>query len=168
MPRPAALLAGCALVLVGSAACAKGESAEPTATTTPATAAPARNPLAPNPADPDQVQGVHEAMVPDDQPDPTQFAFGQEVRVSDTTIQPAQLVAKVNKELAFTNTSQVPVTIEFINGAISEASDAKTAAIAPGESFRFTPTIMRSITFRLQGQPDVRGAVLVDVADYEP
>lgn len=168
MPRPAVVLAGCALVLAGIPACAKGESAEPAATTAPATAEAAANPLAPNPADPDQVQGVHEAMVPDDRPDPTQFAFGQEVKLTDSAIQPAQLVAKVNKELAFTNTASAPVTIEFINGTLTEAGDAKTATLAPGESFRFTPTIMRSITFRLQGRPDVRGAVLVDVADYEP
>jgi hypothetical protein len=167
MRTPAAALVGCAVLLAVSVGCARSETAAPAdTTTTPADIA--ANALGPNPADPDQVQGVHEAQVPDDRPDPTAFSFGQETVITGTQVEPAQLVSKVNKELAVRNATAAPVTVEFLNGPLDEAGGISSTEIGPGESFRFTPTLMRSITFRVAGQPTVKGAVLVDIADFEP
>jgi hypothetical protein len=92
--------------------------------------------------------------------DPTQFAFGQMVEITDDGLNPRKIDGLVDDPIGWTNNSSEPVVIEFLNGEPIEGL-ADTGVIEPGAEFTFEITYARSIWYRIQGT-DVEGIFEVD------
>jgi hypothetical protein len=101
----------------------------------------------------------------DDYPDPSQFAFGREFVVRDTGIVPAQLVTIADRDVTIRNESSSPAVVVFTNGPADDRGVTRSDPIPPGGAWAFRPARPISLVFELEGQPDKRAALQVDVAE---
>lgn len=99
---------------------------------------------------------------PTDVDDPTQFAFGQEVKVVDGAVEPKLLAADKDAPILIRNTTSAPVEIRFTNPGWDQAGTTTTGPLAPGATFELQPIGVASITYELVGSPDVTGIIQVE------
>lgn len=99
---------------------------------------------------------------PTDVDDPTQFAFGQEVKVVDGGVEPKLLAADKDAPILIRNTTGAPVEIRFTNPGWDFAGTTTTGPLAPGGTFELEPIGVASITYELVGAPGVRGIIQVE------
>lgn len=111
----------------------------------------------------EQVDAVDEPeQDPTDVDDPTQFAFGQEVKVVDGGVEPKLLAADKDAPIFIRNTTGAPVEIRFTNPGWDFAGTTTTGPLAPGGTFELEPIGVASITYELVGVPGVRGIIQVE------
>ncbi len=99
---------------------------------------------------------------PTDVDDPTQFAFGQEVKVVDGAVEPKLLAADKDAPILIRNTTAAPVEIRFTNPGWDQAGTTTTGPLAPGATFELQPIGVASITYELVGSADVTGIIQVE------
>lgn len=111
----------------------------------------------------EQVDAVDEPESdPTDTDDPTQFAFGQEVKVVDGGVEPKLLAADKDAPIFIRNTTEAVVEVRFTNPGWDFAGTTTTGPLAPGASFEMEPIGVASITYELVGAPGVRGIIQVE------
>ena len=81
--------------------------------------------------------------------------------ISDTDVQPRQLVAQVDQDVVFRNASAREISIEFLNYDI-EPGQRGSGPIPPGGTFAISPKLPVSIAYQLAGRPELRGAIQMD------
>jgi hypothetical protein len=99
---------------------------------------------------------------PTDVDDPTQFAFGQEVKVVDGGVEPKLLAADKDAPILIRNTTEAPVEVRFTNPGWDFAGTTTTGQLAPGATFELEPIGVASITYELVGTSGVRGIIQVE------
>lgn len=99
-------------------------------------------------------------------PDPTRFAFGQELVLTDEGPRPSTMVAIVDEPLVVRNEGTAPIALEFTNGVVGDEELAATPAIQPGATFAITPVRAVSVRYRYAGRPEVTGSVQVDTGEF--
>lgn len=99
--------------------------------------------------------------------DPEQFAFGQEVTLTDTGFTPATLVAVVDEEITVRNDSSEPLTLAFTNGPFDDAGSASSPTIAPGSSWSFTPARVVSHAVVVAEHPERAAILQIDPGTFE-
>jgi hypothetical protein len=99
---------------------------------------------------------------PTDVDDPTQFAFGQEVKVVEGAVEPKLLAADKDAPITIRNTTAAPVEIRFTNPGWDQAGTTTTGALEPGGVFELEPIGVASITYELVGAPGVTGIIQVE------
>jgi len=110
----------------------------------------------------EQVEAVEETEAdPTDTDDPTQFAFGQEVKVVDGGVEPKLLAADKDAPIFIRNTTDASVEVRFTNPGWDFAGTTTTGPLAPGASFEMEPIGAASITYELVGT-DVEGIIQVE------
>jgi hypothetical protein len=98
---------------------------------------------------------------PDDTDDPTQFAFGQEVRLVEGGIEPRLLAADIAAPIRITNTTGAPLEVRFTNPGWDMAGTTSTGPLAPGASFELEPIGVASITYEVVGT-ELAGTIQVE------
>ncbi len=109
----------------------------------------------------EELEATEEAD-PTDVDDPTQFAFGQEVKVVDGAVEPKLLAADKDAPILIRNTTAAPVEIRFTNPGWDHAGTTTTGPLAPGATFELQPIGVASITYELVGGADVTGIIQVE------
>lgn len=99
---------------------------------------------------------------PTDVDDPTQFAFGQEVKVVDGAVEPKLLAADKDAPILIRNTTSAPVEIRFTNPGWDQAGTTTTGPLPPGGTFELQPIGIASITYELVGGAGVTGIIQVE------
>jgi hypothetical protein len=99
---------------------------------------------------------------PTDVDDPTQFAFGQEVKVVEGGVEPKLLAADKDAPIFIRNTTDAPVEVRFTNPGWDHAGTTTTGALPPGGTFELDPIGVASITYELVGPPAVEGIIQVE------
>ncbi len=94
-------------------------------------------------------------------PDPDAFAFGQEIRIRDGAIAPAQLVSIKDQDVVFVNDTAQAQELLFTNWVLEDGSTT-SGAIPPGGSWSFRPVTIASITFALATDTTITGRLQVD------
>lgn len=98
---------------------------------------------------------------PEDRDDPTQFTFGQEVKLVDGAVEPRLLAADIAAPIRITNASGGELEVRFTNPGWDEATTTTTGPLAPGDSFELDPIGVASITFEVVGT-DLTGTIQVE------
>ena len=110
----------------------------------------------------EQVEAVDEPEAdPSDTDDPTQFAFGQEVKVVDGGVEPKLLAADKAAPILIRNTTDATVEVRFTNPGWDMAGTTTTGPLEPGATFELEPIGIASITYELVGT-DVEGIIQVE------
>jgi hypothetical protein len=99
---------------------------------------------------------------PTDVDDPTQFAFGQEVKVVDGAVEPKLLAADKDAPILIRNTTAAPVEIRFTNPGWDQAGTTTTGPLPPGGTFELQVIGVASITYELVGSDGVKGIIQVE------
>lgn len=99
-------------------------------------------------------------------PDPTKFAFSQELVLTDDGPRPATVVAIIDEPLVVRNEGTAPIALEFTNGVVGAEELTSTPAIEPGATYTITPVRAVSVRYRYAGRPEVSGAIQVDTGDF--
>lgn len=94
-------------------------------------------------------------------PDPDAFAFGQEIRIREGSIAPAQLVAIKGNDVVVVNETSEPQELVFTNWSLADGSTT-TGPIPPGGSWTFQPVTVASIAFALAADDTITGRLQVD------
>lgn len=110
----------------------------------------------------EQVDAVDEPEAdPTDTDDPTQFAFGQEVKVVEGGVEPKLLAADKKAPILIRNTTDATVEVRFTNPGWDVAGTRTTGPLEPGATFELEPIGIASITYELVGT-DVEGIIQVE------
>jgi hypothetical protein len=118
-------------VAIAAAACGEGAGTEPT-TSPPSSADPTGIAANPN------------------------FAFGQEVFITEEGVVPQELLARVNEAITFRNETSRTQSVHFDN-----YRGIDSGPIPPGRTWVYTPTATVSIVYHSTYQPDLQGQVQV-------
>lgn len=105
----------------------------------------------PNPSANPAAMAAKEAIHPD-----PNFDFGYTVQITTAGVHPAWLVADCCQAVTWKNLTHQPVSVVLDHLTVSSGT------ILPGATWVYTPTHVQSITYHIDGQPDLHGAIQVN------
>ncbi len=87
------------------------------------------------------------------------FDVGDRVEITKSGFRPELLVALVERDITWTNTTNEPQSVEFDN------TDVSSGAIPPGGTWVYRPDASVSITYHNGHRPSMKGALQIEPAE---
>jgi hypothetical protein len=89
------------------------------------------------------------------------YDTGAAVTITKTGFQPKTLIAVTDVPLTFTNETTVVQTVQFEHSRGADGQLIRSAPIAPGKSWSYTPHNWESATYHSIEQPALRGQIQI-------